>query len=121
MRLLATTPLPLIRIEAPKDSGYDYKNKYFTDDVKYHCPSGIRADLEERIPLDDPEGVSRIGLRRLGGAADMMLAEDGRIGFLELNTSPGMTGHSLVPMAAKAVGMSYPIFVYAFCPMRGKS
>ncbi len=99
--------LPLIRIEAPKDSGYDYKNKYFTDDVKYHCPSGIRADLEERI-----RSMTLKAFRVLGcagwGRADMLLAADGRIGFLEMNTSPGMTGHSLVPMAARAVGLGYP-------------
>ncbi|HEX4857832.1 MAG TPA: D-alanine--D-alanine ligase [Usitatibacteraceae bacterium] len=99
--------LPLIRIEPPKDAGYDYKNKYFTDDVRYHCPSGVRADLEERI-----RSLTLKAFRVLGcagwGRADMMLAPDGRIGFLEMNTSPGMTGHSLVPIAARAVGMTYP-------------
>jgi D-alanine-D-alanine ligase len=98
--------LPLIRIEAP-EGAYDYKNKYFTDDVKYHCPSGIRADLEEDI-----RAMTLKAFRVLGcdgwGRADMMLAPDGRYSFLEMNTSPGMTGHSLVPMAARAVGMSYP-------------
>jgi D-alanine-D-alanine ligase len=98
--------LPLIRIEAPAGA-YDYKNKYFTDVVRYHCPSGIRADLEERI-----RSLTLKAFRALGcagwGRADMMLADDGRIGFLEMNTAPGMTGHSLVPIAAKAVGLSYP-------------
>ena len=98
--------LPLIRIEAP-DGAYDYQNKYFTDVVKYHCPSGIRADIEAEI-----RAVTLKAFRVLGcegwGRADMMLATDGRYGFLEMNTSPGMTSHSLVPMAARAVGMSYP-------------
>ncbi len=98
--------LPLIRIEAP-EGAYDYQNKYFTEFVKYHCPSGIRADLEEEI-----RAVTLQAFRVLGcdgwGRADMMLAPDGRYSFLEMNTSPGMTSHSLVPMAARAVGMTYP-------------
>jgi len=98
--------LPLIRIEAP-EGAYDYKNKYFTDDVKYHCPSGIRADLEEEI-----RAMTLKAFRVLGcdgwGRADMMLTPAGSYSFLEMNTSPGMTSHSLVPMAARAVGMSYP-------------
>jgi len=98
--------LPLIRIEAP-EGAYDYRNKYFTDVVKYHCPSGIRADLEDEI-----RAVTLKAFRVLGcegwGRADMMLAPDGRYSFLEMNTSPGMTSHSLVPMAAHAVGMNYP-------------
>ncbi len=98
--------LPLIRIEAP-EGAYDYKNKYFTDDVKYHCPSGIRADLEDEI-----RAMTLKAFRVLGcdgwGRADMMLTPAGSYSFLEMNTSPGMTSHSLVPMAARAVGMSYP-------------
>ena len=98
--------LPLIRIEAPAGA-YDYQNKYFTDVVKYHCPSGIRADVEDEI-----RALTMKAFRVLGcdgwGRADMMLAPDGRYSFLEMNASPGMTSHSLVPMAARAVGMSYP-------------
>ena len=98
--------LPLIRIEAP-DGAYDYQNKYFTDVVKYHCPSGIRADVEDEI-----RAMTMKAFRVLGcdgwGRADMMLSPDGRFSFLEMNTSPGMTGHSLVPIAARAAGMSYP-------------
>ena len=98
--------LPLIRIEAP-DGAYDYQNKYFTDDVKYHCPSGIRADIEEDIRAMTLKAFRVLGCEGWG-RADMMLAPDGRYSFLELNTSPGMTSHSLVPMAARAVGLSYP-------------
>lgn len=98
--------LPLVRIDAPEGK-YDYANKYFTDAVKYHCPSGVRASLEEEIRT-----VTLKAMRVLGasgwGRADLILSPDGRYSFLELNTSPGMTGHSLVPMAARAVGMSYP-------------
>ncbi len=98
--------LPLIRIEAP-EGAYDYKNKYFTDDVKYHCPSGIRADLEDEIRAMTLKAFRVLGCEGWG-RADMMLSPDGRYSFLEMNTSPGMTSHSLVPMAARAVGMSYP-------------
>ncbi len=104
--VVGTDVLPLIRIEAPAGA-YDYQNKYFTDVVKYHCPSGIRADVEDEIRT-----LTMKAFRVLGcdgwGRADMMLAPDGRFSFLEMNTSPGMTSHSLVPMAARAVGMSYP-------------
>jgi D-alanine-D-alanine ligase len=98
--------LPLIRIEAPQGA-YDYKNKYFTDDTKYHCPSGIRPDLEDEIRATALKAFRVLGCT--GWArADVMLRPDGRYSFLEMNTSPGMTGHSLVPMAARAVGLSYP-------------
>jgi D-alanine-D-alanine ligase len=97
--------LPLVRIEAPQGN-YDYQNKYFTDDTKYYCPSGVRADLEDEI-----RDVALKSFRVLGcrgwGRADVMLKPDGSYSFLEMNTSPGMTGHSLVPMAAKAAGMGY--------------
>src|ERR1700681_4436783 len=97
--------LPLVRIVAPQGN-YDYQNKYFTDDTKYFVPSGIRADVEDEI-----RDVALKSFRVLGcrgwGRADVMLKPDGAYYFLEMNTSPGMTGHSLVPMAAKAAGMSY--------------
>lgn len=98
--------LPLIRIEAPAGA-YDYQNKYFTDVVKYHCPSGIRADVEDEIRAKTLSAFRVLGCDGWG-RADMMLAPDGRFSFLEMNTSPGMTSHSLVPIAARAVGMSYP-------------
>jgi D-alanine-D-alanine ligase len=97
--------LPLVRIEAPQGN-YDYQNKYFTDDTKYFVPSGIRAEVEEDI-----RGAALKSFRVLGcrgwGRADVMLKPDGSYYFLEMNTSPGMTGHSLVPMAAKAAGLNY--------------
>ena len=98
--------LPLIRIEAPQGN-YDYRNKYFTDEVKYHCPSGIAAGLEESIRRAALASFRVLGCRGWG-RADVMLRGDGTYSFLEMNTSPGMTGHSLVPIAAKAVGISYP-------------
>lgn len=97
--------LPLVRIEAPQGN-YDFKNKYFTDDTKYHCPADIRADLADRIRADTLKAFAVLGGEGWG-RADLMLKPDGSYYFLEFNTSPGMTSHSLVPMAARAAGMSY--------------
>jgi D-alanine-D-alanine ligase len=98
--------LPLVRIVAPQGN-YDYQNKYFTDDVKYFCPSGVRPDVEDEIRAVALKSFRVLGCRGWG-RADVMLREDGTYSFLEMNTSPGMTGHSLVPIAAKAAGLSYP-------------
>ena len=103
--VLGDRALPLIRIEAP-EGNYDYRNKYFTDDVKYHCPAGIDARLEDEIREVTLKSFRVLGCRGWG-RADIMLRPDGSYSFLEMNTSPGMTGHSLVPMAAKAAGLSY--------------
>ncbi len=98
--------LPVIRIDAP-EAGYDYQNKYFTDLVEYRCPSGL-ADAEEaevrRIAL---AAYRALGCRGWGRADLMLRASDRRPFLLEMNTSPGMTGHSLVPMSARAAGLSY--------------
>ncbi|MBL8469722.1 D-alanine--D-alanine ligase [Methyloversatilis discipulorum] len=102
---LGDMALPLIRIEAPQGN-YDYQNKYFTDDVKYHCPSGLDADLEQEIQ-DLVMRAARLIDCRGWGRADLMLGEDGRPWLLEINTSPGMTSHSLVPMAARSVGIEF--------------
>jgi D-alanine-D-alanine ligase len=98
--------LPLVRIEAPQGN-YDYQNKYFTDDVRYHCPSGVRAEVEDEIRKVALKSFRVLGCRGWG-RADVMLRADGSFSFLEMNTSPGMTGHSLVPIAAKATGLPYP-------------
>jgi D-alanine-D-alanine ligase len=97
--------LSLIRIEAPEGK-YDYANKYFTDVVKYHSPSGIDADIEARIRADTLKAFRVLGCSGWG-RADVMLQPSGRYAFLEMNTSPGMTSHSLVPMAGRAAGLSY--------------
>jgi D-alanine-D-alanine ligase len=103
--VLGDTALPLVRIEAPQGN-YDYQNKYFTDDTKYYCPAGVRADLEDEIREVTLKSFRVLGCRGWG-RADLILRPDGTYSFLEMNTSPGMTGHSLVPMAAKAAGLSY--------------
>jgi D-alanine-D-alanine ligase len=98
--------LPVIRIVAP-DGNYDYQNKYFTDDTKYLVPCGLPTGEEEQIQQLVLRAFQVLGCR--GWArADVMI--DGRTRkpyLLEINTAPGMTGHSLVPMSAKAAGISY--------------
>lgn len=98
--------LPVIRIEAP-DGNYDYQNKYFTDTTQYHCPSGLPADEETRIRNIVEKAFRTLGCRGWGRADVMIRKEDRQPFLLEINTSPGMTSHSLVPMAARAQGMSY--------------
>jgi D-alanine-D-alanine ligase len=103
--VLGEEALPLVRIEAPQGN-YDYQNKYFTDDTRYFCPSGIRGEIEDEIRSVGLRSFRVLGCRGWG-RADVMLRPDGSYFFLEMNTSPGMTGHSLVPMAARAAGLSY--------------
>ncbi len=103
--VLGDEALPLIRIEAPKGN-YDYQNKYFTDDTKYHCPSGLPAKKEEALKALSLHAFRAVGCRGWG-RVDIMLDAKKKPWLLEVNTSPGMTGHSLVPMAARAVGIAY--------------
>ena len=97
--------LPLIRIDAPQGN-YDYQNKYFTDDTKYICPCGLPAKQEESIQALALDSFERLGCAGWG-RVDLMLDAKGDPWLLEANTSPGMTSHSLVPMAARALGISY--------------
>jgi D-alanine-D-alanine ligase len=103
--VLGDTALPLVRIEAPQGN-YDYQNKYFTDDTRYYCPAGLSEALEEELRQVTLKSFRVLGCRGWG-RADLILRPDGSYSFLEMNTSPGMTGHSLVPMAAKAAGLGY--------------
>lgn len=98
--------LPVIRIAAPAGA-YDYQHKYFTDDVKYHCPSGLPPALEQDIQRIVVDAYRTLGCRGWGRADLMIRASDHQPFLLEMNTSPGMTSHSLVPMSARAAGMSY--------------
>lgn len=98
--------LPLIRIVAP-EGNYDYQNKYFTDDTKYLVPCGLPAGEEEAIQALVLQAYRVLGCRGWG-RIDVMIDRTTRKPYLlEINTSPGMTGHSLVPMSAKAAGISY--------------
>ncbi len=98
--------LPLIRIDAPQGN-YDYHNKYFSDDTKYFCPSGIAPALEDEIRARSLAAFDVVGCSGWG-RLDLILRNGGSYSFLEVNTSPGMTGHSLVPIAAREAGTSFP-------------
>ena len=102
---LGDEPLPLVRIEAPAGN-YDYRNKYFSDETKYHCPCGLPADEERAIQALVMRAVEALGCSGWG-RIDLMRRADGATFLLEMNTSPGMTGHSLVPMAARARGIDF--------------
>jgi len=104
--VLGDTVLPLIRIDAPAGN-YDYQNKYFTDDTKYICPCGLPPESERELQALVLKAFRLVGCSGWG-RIDIMLKPDGSPSLLEVNTSPGMTGHSLVPMAAKVAGISYP-------------
>jgi len=104
--ILGRSALPLIRIDAPQGN-YDYHNKYFSDQTRYYCPSGIDGSLEQRIRAEALAAFDLIGCEGWG-RLDLILRADGSFSFLEVNTSPGMTGHSLVPMAARAAGIDFP-------------
>jgi D-alanine-D-alanine ligase len=97
--------LPLIRIEAPQGN-YDYQNKYFTNDTKYHCPCGLPAKKEEELKALALRAFRAVGCTGWG-RIDIMLDSKKRPWLLEVNTIPGMTDHSLVPMAARAKGISF--------------
>ncbi len=98
--------LPVIRIVAP-EGAYDYRHKYFTDDVRYLVPSGLPESEEREIQRLTLAAYRALGCRGWGRADLMVRAADRRPFLLEMNTSPGMTGHSLVPMSARAAGLSY--------------
>ena len=99
--------LPLVRIVAP-GGDYNYEQKYFTDQVQYQCPSGLPADLEALIQKEALEAYLALGCRGWGRIDVMLRAEDQQPFLLEINTSPGMTDHSLVPMSARVSGIDYP-------------
>jgi D-alanine-D-alanine ligase len=99
--------LPVVRISAP-EGAYDYQNKYFTDTVKYHCPSGLPAAEEREIQRLAVAAYRALNCRGWGRADLMIRAADRQPFLLEMNTSPGMTSHSLVPMSAREAAISYP-------------
>ena len=98
--------LPVIRIVAP-EGNYDYQNKYFTDDTKYLVPCGLPEGEEKAIQELVVKAYRVLGCRGWGRVDVMIDAKTRKPSLLEINTSPGMTGHSLVPMSARAAGISY--------------
>jgi D-alanine-D-alanine ligase len=97
--------LPIIKIETPREF-YDYEAKYLANDTRYLIPCGLPPAKEKQIQALSLKAFRALGCRGWG-RVDLMLDKRGRPFLLEINTSPGMTDHSLVPMAAKAVGISY--------------
>lgn len=103
--ILGEKVLPMIRLETPRDF-YDYKAKYDDNSTQYHCPCGLSDEHEEQLSdlmLSAFSSVDASGW----GRVDFMLDKDDRPWLIEVNTVPGMTDHSLVPMAAKQAGMSF--------------
>jgi len=103
--LLGERALPVIKIE-PANEFYDYEAKYLSDDTRYLCPSGLGSAQETEMQQLAKRAFALIGGRGWG-RVDFLMGENGRTYLLEANTSPGMTDHSLVPMAAKQAGMSF--------------
>lgn len=99
--------LPVIRIQAP-DGNYDYQAKYFTNDTRYLVPCGLPEGEEAHIQQLVLQAFKSLGCRGWARADVMIDATTRQPYLLEINTSPGMTSHSLVPMSAKAAGISYP-------------
>jgi D-alanine-D-alanine ligase len=102
----AAKALPVVQIVAP-EGNYDYQNKYFTDDTHYLVPSGLPAGEEAAIEALVVKAYQVLGCRGWGRIDVMIDAATRQPYLLEINTSPGMTSHSLVPMSAKAAGISY--------------
>ena len=102
----AARALPVVKIVAP-EGAYDYQNKYFTDEVKYLVPSGLPAAEEHEIQRIVLAAYRSLGCRGWGRADLMIRASDRKPFLLEMNTSPGMTSHSLVPKSAAAAGIGY--------------
>jgi D-alanine-D-alanine ligase len=103
--ILSEQVLPIIKLETPRDF-YDYQAKYVADDTRYILPCGLPPGRERELQDLSREAFAALGCRGWG-RVDMMLDAAGDPQLLEVNTAPGMTDHSLVPMAARAVGLSY--------------
>jgi len=103
--ILGDQALPIIRI-VPTTDFYDYEAKYLRDDTRYLCPCGLPEERELELRAQALEAFRVLGCRGWG-RVDFLMDEQGEAYFLEVNTSPGMTDHSLVPMAAREAGLSY--------------
>ncbi len=108
--ILGRTVLPLIRIETPRPF-YDYEAKYQSDETRYYCPCGLNADLEARLQAQSLEAFDALSASGWG-RVDFILDEQQRPWFLEVNTVPGMTDHSLVPQAAAVIDIGFDELVW---------
>ena len=98
--------LPVIKI-IPPQANYDFHNKYFSDETQYLCPTGLDPQVNQQVQDLALAAYKALGCRTWGRADVMLDQRTGKPYLLEMNTSPGMTSHSLVPMAAKAAGVEY--------------
>ena len=117
--ILGELALPIIRI-VPANEFYDYEAKYLRNDTQYLCPCGLTPEQEDQIRTEALQAFRIIGGRGWG-RVDFLMDEAGRHYFLEVNTSPGMTDHSLVPMAAKAAGIDFDTLVLEILEMASVS
>lgn len=108
--VLGGAALPSIRLETPHQF-YDYDAKYHADSTSYHCPAGLSDELEQRVRDLALAAFQAVGASGWG-RVDMMMDQADELFLLEVNTAPGMTSHSLVPMAAKAQGMDFDQLVW---------
>jgi len=117
----AARALPVIEIVAP-NGNYDYEHKYFSDDTRYYCPADLPPVVSDQVRQLALAAYHAVGCAGWG-RVDLMLDTAHQPWLLEINTTPGMTSHSLVPMAAKVVGLSYAelcvaILAEASCKVR---
>lgn len=103
--ILGDDVLPSIRIQ-PAATFYDYEAKYLSDDTQYFCPSGLSEEKEQELATLALSAYQAVGCKGWG-RVDAMMDNDGKMYLLEVNTSPGMTNHSLVPMAARQYGLTF--------------
>ena len=115
--ILGETALPVIRI-VPANEFYDYEAKYLRDDTRYLCPAGLSDAQESTIRAQALQAFRVLGGRGWG-RVDFLLDEAGQHYFIEANTSPGMTDHSLVPMGARAAGITFDQLVLQILEMTG--
>ena len=108
--ILAGKALPVIRLDTPREF-YDYAAKYESNDTSYHCPSGLDKETEQRVQNLALRAFYALGARAWG-RVDFIMSESGQPWLLENNTVPGMTDHSLVPMAAKEAGIEFDELVW---------
>jgi len=117
--ILGDSALPIIRI-VPANEFYDFDAKYLRDDTQYLCPCGLSAAKEAQIQAEALQAFRAIGGRGWG-RVDFLMDEAGKHYFLEVNSSPGMTDHSLVPMAAKAAGIDFDALVIRILTLAGNA
>jgi D-alanine-D-alanine ligase len=108
--VLGPSTLPLIRVETPREF-YDYTAKYEADDTRYYCPCGLAGEREAELQKQSQKAYEILGTSGWG-RVDFLLDETGKPWFLEVNTTPGMTDHSLVPQAAAEVGIEFDELVW---------